>query len=73
MSGLPKDACEITIWVLGQDFKADWRPFTFDDYNEENLPPPNFMGTATIKEGTLKGVGMHAYQHTNEEFVFYKL
>lgn len=43
--------------------------FDKSNYSKENMPSKGYLGTAKIDEGMYKGVGFHAWEQNNSEFI----
>ena len=73
-SGLPIDKCRIEIIVTSkvagdEVFNCMWIP-----YDEKlNRPQPGYLGTAKITRGKFQGIGFHAWEQNESEFVYYKI
>lgn len=73
-SGLPTEKCRIEIIInskiAGDElFKCTWIP-----YNEKLNPPKHgYMGTARINSGKFEGIGFHAWEQNDAEFIYYKI
>lgn len=51
----------------------DWVPFDRKQYTEINMPHEWYLGTAKAIEGMYTGVGFHAWNQNDSEFVYYKI
>lgn len=54
-------------------YLCKWEPFDKTKYTEKDMPPEGYVGTATVIEGTYAGIGFHAWEQFNSEFIYYKL
>lgn len=54
-------------------FLCEWKPFDSNNYSEDNMPADGYLGTASIIEGKYQGIGFHAWEQNNSEFVYYAL
>jgi len=73
--GLPKANCTmkvVTMDVNGEHiFTCEWIPFDKNQYTEKNIPGDGYLGTAKVIDGKFTGIGFHAFEQNNSEFVFY--
>ncbi len=78
IEGLPKKKCKIEIIIeskiYGDEiFKCKWIPFNTDDYPKNDQPAKGFEGTAKIPSGKFEGIGFHAWEQNDAEFIYYKV
>lgn len=70
VDGAPEHLSTIQILVEydGENEKhvCEWRSAP------PNHPSNGFLGTATIIQGNYRGVGFHAWEQNNSEFVYYR-
>lgn len=77
IEGLPKENCIIKI--IYNDFQGDcemlceWKPFNKSDYTKEDMPSNGYLGTARKIVKPFKGIGFHAWEQNNSEFVYYSI
>lgn len=74
---LPNKSLEIEIItkdITGEfNYICLWQPFRKEFYSEKNLPGKGYLGTAKIVEGMFKGIGFHAWEQNDSEFIYYKI
>ena len=69
--GLPDKITTLRI-VDGENvYLCEWKPFDKNHYSKENMPAEGYLGTAEVIEGGFKGIGFHAWEQNNSEFVWY--
>jgi hypothetical protein len=70
--GLPDKATEMKIVTKDVDgeniYFCEW--FPADKHNQHH---EGFLGTARVISGQYKGIGFHAWEQNNSEFVYYQL
>ena len=73
-SGLPIEKCKVEIIVTSKIagdelFRCMWIPY------DENLnpPKPGYLGTARITRGDFQGIGFHAWEQNESEFIYYRI
>ena len=77
INGLPNKIT--TMEVVIKDINGEhiylckWKPFKKYQYSKENMPDDGYLGTAKVIKGTYKGIGFHAWEQNNSEFVWYKI
>lgn len=73
---LPKENCKILIIKKDTDgehtFICEWNPFDKNKYSEHDMPCEGYLGTAKVIEGRYTGIGFHAWEQNDSEFIFYK-
>lgn len=58
---------------------CNWNPFHLEEWKKgftippDKSPAPGFIGTAEVIQGTYPGIGFHAWEQNNSEFVFYNI
>ena len=52
-------------------YLCEWDPFDKSQYSKENIPSDGYLGTAKVIEGKYTGIGFHAWEQNNSEFVWY--
>jgi hypothetical protein len=76
-NGLPDHKCAIRIIVSdvsGEDiFLCEWNPFDKSQYSETDMPSEGYLGTARVIFGRYSGIGHHAWEQNNSEFIWYKI
>ena len=74
--GLPDKKCLIMVVTKGFSGEhislCEWKPFDKSQYTETTIPAEGYLGTATTIDGEYKGIGFHAWEQNNSEFVWYK-
>jgi hypothetical protein len=77
VDGLPDQACVIKIVTqdfLGEEINfANWRPYKEGSYKGAVKPAPGYLGTANWIGGPYDGIGFHAWEQSDSEFVWYKI
>lgn len=76
IDGLPKENCNIEIFYK-DTFKTEvvlcnWKPFNPSNYKEK-MPAKGYLGTCTTISGKYIGIGYHAWEQNDSEFIYYKL
>lgn len=77
IDGLPKKI--VTIKVVTEDYDGEhidtceWKPFDPKNYVGIQMPGEGYLGTATVIEGQYPGIGFHAWEQNNSEFVYYAI
>lgn len=75
--GLPKEKCLIKIItndIEGEHiFLCEWIPFNESDYIGKVKPNEGFLGTATVIDGKFTGIGFHAWDQNDSEFIWYQI
>jgi hypothetical protein len=75
--GLPKEKCTIEI-ITGYTnneaiYLCEWLPFDKSENTETSMPAEGYLGTAKVIGGNYDGIGFHAWEQNNSEFVWYVL
>ena len=74
IEGMPKQQCKVKVVTndVGCEniFICEWEPFDRLRHRE-NYAERGYLGTVKIIEGRYKGIGFHAWEHSNSEFVWY--
>lgn len=77
IESLPDYNCVIEIVHKDIDgehiYKCNWKPFNKNDYQEHLMPDVGYLGTATVIEGPFTGIGFHAWEQNDSEFVYCKV
>jgi len=77
IDGMPDQACLMNVIHEDHDgeivFKCKWHPFDRQQHTKDNIPENGYFGTAVVIEGRLKGIGFHAWDQNNSEFIWYSL
>ena len=77
LDGLPTEKVNMKIVTndVGGEYIAlcEWKPFNKEDYSKENMPGEGYLGTVTIIEEEYNGIGFHAWEQNNSEFVYYSI
>lgn len=70
-----KEVINITVKDIDgeHNFLCDWDPFDKGRYNDKNMPSQGYLGTATVIDGKSKGIGFHAWEQNNSEFVYWNV
>lgn len=74
-NGLPNKTTKIKVVI--KDFDGEhiylcvWKPFDKNQYLKYNMPTDGYLGTAKVIEGKYAGIGFHAWEQNNYEFVWY--
>lgn len=75
--GLPAE--KTTMKVLIDDVHGnnailcEWIPFNKEKYSEWAMPSSGYLGTAKVIEEQYKGIGFHAWEQLDSEFVYYSV
>lgn len=88
IDGLPLTKTNIHILIKHVEGDStelsEWKPFDPSEYTGEiitridsmtsyiNMPAKGYQGTAKLLEGKFKGIGYHAWEQNNSEFVYWK-
>lgn len=76
-TALPKKICLIKVITKDVDgehtFSCEWNPFNQSQYSQSDMPAKGYLGTAKVIEGSSKGIGFHAWEQNNSEFIWYAL
>jgi hypothetical protein len=76
VDGLPKEKTVMTVIHSDTDgehsYVCEWTPFNKESYKEWNIPSEGYLGTVQVIEGRFKGIGFHAWEQNNSEFIYYK-
>jgi len=75
--GLPKEICNIEI-IYKDTFETEvvlceWKPFNPNNYKPENMPAKGYLGTCIEISGKFIGIGHHAWEQNDSEFIYYKI
>lgn len=74
---MPDKKCVISIITLDVSGEhediCERKPFVKEEYSNENMPAEGYLGTATIIAGKYVGIGFHAWEQNNSEFVYYQI
>lgn len=74
---LPVIQCKIQIVETGADgdniYMCEWFPFDKNNYTDKDMPGEGYLGTARVIEGDYPGIGFHAWEQNDYEFLLYKI
>lgn len=74
IEGMPKQRCKVKVVTNDVDreniFICEWEPLD-KSMRGEDYAQKGYLGTVKIIEGRYKGIGFHAWEHSNSEFVWY--
>lgn len=56
-----------------EEFTCQWIPFREEDYKNTVKPGIGYLGTATVISEKHKGIGFHAWEQNDSEFIYYQL
>lgn len=65
---LPDKQCIIEIIVNDENYLCDWEP-----KDENTIADKGYIGTAKVISGKYKGIGFHAWEQNDYEFINYKI
>ena len=75
INGLPDYKCTMRVVTNDVDgehiYLCEWKPFDKSQYTQINMPVKGYLGTASVIEGSYKGIGFHAWEQNNNEFIWY--
>ena len=76
--GLPKKKTKIEIIVPSKTFgeeiyRCSWKPYDENNHPKNEQPGKGYLGTATIISGKYEGIGFHAWEQNDSEFIYYKI
>lgn len=76
--GVPSKRCKIEIIITSktagdETFICMWEPYRKSDYPKDKQPGKGFLGTARINSGKFEGIGFHAWEQNDAEFIYYKI
>ncbi len=75
--GLPTEKVNMKVVTNDVDGEyimlCEWKPFNKEDYSESNIPAKGYLGTVTVIEEQFRGIGFHAWEQNNSEFVYYSI
>jgi len=54
-------------------FRCNWVPFHADNHPVNYKPGKGYLGTAKIASGKYEGIGFHAWEQNDSEFIYYKV
>jgi hypothetical protein len=76
-NGLPKEKCAMKVITKDVDgehiYLCEWKPFDKNQYSKENMPDDGYLGTVKVIQGRYTGIGFHAWEQNNSEFVWYSV
>jgi hypothetical protein len=52
-------------------YLCEWKPFDKSQYLKENMSADGYLGTLKVIEGRYTGIGFHAWEQNNSEFIWY--
>jgi hypothetical protein len=74
-NGLPDKTTTMRVVTKDVDgehiYLCEWKPFDKSQYSKENMPADGYLGTVKVIEGRYTGIGFHAWEQNNSEFVWY--
>jgi len=74
-NGLPDKKARMKVVTKDIDgehiYLCEWKPFDKSQYSKENMPSEGYLGTVTVIDGRYTGIGFHAWEQNNSEFVWY--
>lgn len=80
VDGLPDKPCYMQIIDSdGNIYLCEWEPFDESKFKMENYKPGKptpghgYLGTAKVIGGQHKGIGFHAWDQNDHEFIYYSL
>ena len=77
MTALPNKECIINIIHKDIDGEhehlCEWKPFNKSEYTSANMPGEGYLGTATVIKPPFEGIGFHAWEQNNSQFIYYKI
>jgi hypothetical protein len=76
-NGLPDKITTMRVVTKDVDgehiYLCEWKPFDKSQYSKENMPADGYLGTVNVIEGRYTGIGFHAWEQNNSEFVWYAI
>ena len=64
----------VTKDVYGEHiYLCEWKPFDKSQYSKENMPADGYLGTVKVIKGRYTGIGFHAWEQNNSEFVWFAI
>lgn len=77
LTALPNKECVINIIHKDIDGEhehlCEWKPFNKSEYTSANMPGEGYLGTATVIKPPFEGIGFHAWEQNNSQFIYYKI
>ena len=77
LDGLPAEKVNMKIVIndtYGEHIMlCEWTPFDEKDYSADNMPGESYLGTVRVIEEKFKGIGFHAWEKNNHEFIYYSI
>lgn len=77
IDGLPTEKVNMKVVTNDVDGEhimlCEWKPFNKDEYSKTNMPADGYLGTARVIQKQLYGIGFHAWEQNNSEFVYYSI
>lgn len=77
ITALPNKITDITIVindVSGEHLvRCKWHPFNKSKYSNECMPSDGYLGTARGVNLMFNGLGFHAWEQNNSEFIYYSI
>lgn len=78
IDGLPTEKVIMKVVTYDVDgetiFICQWQPFDKNQYSDDEIMPhKGYLGTAKVIEEKFNGIGFHAWQQNNSEFVYYQI
>jgi len=77
IDGLPTK--KVNMKVVTNDVDGEhimlcqWKPFNREEYSASNMPADGYLGTVKVIEEQFNGIGFHAWEQNNSEFVYYSV
>lgn len=54
-------------------YYCEWFPYNPENYLKNKQPAEGYLGTAKIVTQHLNGIGFHAWEQNDSEFVYYQI
>ena len=72
---LPTEPCTIRIKQGAHTFLCAWNPYKKENYPNPHIfhPAKGYLGTASVIEKHFKGIGFHAWEQNEYEFIYYEI
>jgi hypothetical protein len=75
--GLPTEKVNMKVITNQADVEhimlCKWKPFNKNEYTSKNMPSDGYLGTVKVIEENFNGIGYHAWEQNNSEFVYYSV
>lgn len=71
---LPTEAAPIIILTRfdEEEYLVEWTPYDPTNYSYSNQPADGYLGTASVLTGRFAGIGFHAWEQNDSEFVYWQ-